>query len=66
MIFKPPAIIVIGPVIIRYLCPFRSSEMWFDDVHPEDLEEVTGKRMKTSNGLEPSDVLVTGKLEGFV
>lgn len=40
--------------------------MWFDDVDPEDLEEVTGKRMKTSNGLEPSDVLVTGKLEGFV
>lgn len=48
------------------LCPFSSSEMWFDDVDPEDLEEGTGKRIKTSNGVEPSDVLVTGTLEGFV
>lgn len=48
-----------------YLCPFSSSEMWFDDVDPEDLEEITGKRIKTSNG-EPNDVLVTGNLEGFV
>ena len=65
MIFKVLAIIV---AINNYqvLCPFRSSEMWFDDVDPEDLEEVTGKRIKTSNGLEPSDVLVTGNLEGFV
>ena len=49
-----------------YLCPFSSSEMWFDDVDPEDLEEITGKRIKTSNGVEPSDVLITGNLEGFV
>jgi len=52
--------------IMVYLCPFSSSEMWFDDVDPEDLEEVTGKRIKTSNGVEPSDVLITGNLEGFV
>ena len=65
MIFKALAIIII-PIIIGYLCPFRASEMWFDDVDPEDLEEVTGKRIKTSNELEPSDVLFTGKFEGFV
>ena len=64
-ISKVLAIIII-PIIIRYLCTFRSSEMWFDDVDPEDLEEVTGKRIKTSNELEPSDVLFTGKFEGFV
>jgi len=40
--------------------------VWFDDVDPEDLEEVTGKRIKMSNGVEPSDLLVTGNLEGFV
>ena len=65
MICKELAIIIM-PLIMRYLCPIRSSEMWFDDVDPEDLEEVTGKRIKTFNGLEPSDMLVTGNLEGFV
>lgn len=51
-----------------YLCPFSSltGEVWFDDVDPEDLEDVTGKRIKMSNGVEPSDLLVTGNLEGFV
>jgi len=55
-----------GDFIMMYLSPFSSSEMWFDDVDPEDLEEVTRKRIKTSNGVEPSDVLITGNLEGFV
>ncbi|KAL9978571.1 hypothetical protein ACROYT_G016104 [Oculina patagonica] len=40
------------------------SEVWFDDVDPEDLEENTGKRIKTCNGGR-SDVLVTGNLEGL-
>lgn len=63
MIFKGHVITV--SIMMVYLCPFSSSEMWFDDVDPEDLEEITGKRIKTSNG-EPNDVLVTGNLEGFV
>ena len=55
------------PVVIvwTFLSSFSPNEVWFDDVDPEDLEEISGKRIKTCNG-DPSDVLVTGNLEGFV
>ena len=40
--------------------------MWFDDVDPEDLEQVTGsKRVKACND-DPNETLVTGNLEGLV
>ncbi|KAJ7392102.1 REX4, RNA exonuclease 4 [Desmophyllum pertusum] len=42
-----------------------SSEVWFDDVDPEDLEEITGKRIQTSSNGDPNDSLVTGNLEGL-
>ena len=48
------------------MSPFSSSEVWFDDVDPEDLEEITGKRIQTSSNGDPNDSLVTGNLEGFV
>ena len=44
---------------------FSSNEVWFDDVDPDDLENITGKRTKTSGG-DPNDSLVTGNLEGLV
>ena len=48
---------------------FRSSEVWFDDVDPEDLEQVTGKRMRlTSEDVDSTcnETLVTGNFEGLV
>jgi len=42
-----------------------SDEVWFDDVDPEDLEQVTGsKRVKACND-DPNETLVTGNLEGL-
>ncbi|XP_022783014.1 RNA exonuclease 4-like isoform X2 [Stylophora pistillata] len=41
-----------------------SKEVWFDDVDPEDLEEITGKKTKTETG-DANDMLVTGSLEGI-
>ncbi|KAM7451772.1 REX4 [Porites harrisoni] len=46
----------------------RSSEVWFDDVDPEDLEQVTGKRMRlTSEDVDSTcnETLVTGNFEGI-
>ena len=39
--------------------------MWFDDVDPEDLEQVPGKRLKTSDK-DPNKTLITGNVEGLV
>lgn len=44
---------------------FSLKEVWFDDVDPEDLEEITGKKTKTETG-DTNDFLVTGSLEGLV
>ena len=44
-----------------------SSEVWFDDVDPEDLEQITGsKRIKTTSDQDPNEILVTGSIEGLV
>ena len=48
---------------------FSSSEVWFDDVDPEDLEQVTGKRIQlTSKDVDSTcnETLVTGDIEGLV
>lgn len=43
-----------------------TSEVWFDDVDPEDLEEITGKKTKSKTTIgDPHDTLVTGSLEGI-
>ena len=46
-----------------------SSEVWFDDVDPEDLEQVTGKRIQlTGKDVDSTcnETLVTGNFEGLV
>ena len=50
-----------------FLLNSNSSEVWFDDVDPEDLEEITGKKTKSKTTIgDPHDMLVTGSLEGLV
>lgn len=50
-----------------FLLNSSSSEVWFDDVDPEDLEEITGKKTKSKTTIgDPHDMLVTGNLEGLV
>ena len=50
-----------------FLLNSSSSEVWFDDVDPEDLEEITGKKTKSKTTIgDPHDMLVTGSLEGLV
>ena len=50
-----------------FLLISSSSEVWFDDVDPEDLEEITRKKTKSKTTIgDPHDMLVTGSLEGLV
>ena len=56
---------VVPVLIIIIIFFFSSNEVWFDDVDPDNLEDITGKRTKTSGG-DPNDSLVTGNLEGLV